>query len=42
MESSRLWRETMHELAKEYPDVELRDMLVDNAAMQLVAKPCAV
>jgi len=39
MESSRLWRETMHELAKEYPDVELRDMLVDNAAMQLVQNP---
>ncbi|MGI6738746.1 MAG: 3-isopropylmalate dehydrogenase [Christensenellales bacterium] len=39
MESSRLWRETMHELSKEYPDVELRDMLVDNAAMQLVQNP---
>lgn len=39
LESSRLWRETIHELAKEYPDVELRDMLVDNAAMQLVQNP---
>ncbi len=39
LESSRLWRETMHELAKEYPDVELKDMLVDNAAMQLVQNP---
>lgn len=39
LESSRLWRETIHELAKEYPDVELRDMLVDNAAMQLVQSP---
>ena len=39
LESSRLWRETIHELAAEYPDVELRDMLVDNAAMQLVLNP---
>ena len=39
MESSRLWRETMHELAKEYPDVQMKDMLVDNAAMQLVQNP---
>ena len=39
MESSRLWRETMHELSKEYPDVQMKDMLVDNAAMQLVQNP---
>ena len=39
MESSRLWRETMHELSREYPDVALSDMLVDNAAMQLVGNP---
>ena len=39
LESSRLWRETMHELAKNYPDVEYKDMLVDNAAMQLIANP---
>ena len=39
MESSRLWRETIHALAKEYPDVPCRDMLVDNAAMQLVQNP---
>lgn len=39
MESSRLWRETMHRLASEYPDVQLTDMLVDNAAMQLVGNP---
>lgn len=39
LESSRLWRETMHELAKEYPQVEYRDVLVDNAAMQLVLNP---
>lgn len=39
LESSRLWRETMHQLASSYPDVELSDMLVDNAAMQLVRNP---
>ncbi len=39
LESSRLWREVMHELAKEYPDVEYKDVLVDNAAMQLISNP---
>ena len=39
LESSRLWRRIMHELAEEYPDVQLSDMLVDNAAMQLVRNP---
>ena len=39
LESSRLWRETMHRLAKEYPEVAYDDMLVDNAAMQLVRNP---
>ena len=39
LESSRLWRETVHEMAKTYPEVELSDMLVDNAAMQLVKDP---
>lgn len=39
LESSRLWRETVHEVAKDYPDVQLSDMLVDNAAMQLIARP---
>lgn len=39
LESSRLWRKTVHELAEEYPDVTLTDMLVDNAAMQLVRNP---
>ena len=39
LESSRLWREVVHEVAKDYPDVTLIDMLVDNAAMQLVRNP---
>ena len=39
LETSRLWRETVHRIAAEYPDVELSDMLVDNAAMQLVRNP---
>lgn len=39
LETSRLWRETVHRIGEEYPDVELSDMLVDNAAMQLVRDP---
>ncbi len=39
LESSRLWRETVHRIAEEYPDVTIEDMLVDNAAMQLVRDP---
>ena len=39
LESSRLWRETMHRLAQTYPDVAYSDMLVDNAAMQLIQNP---
>ena len=39
LESSRLWRETMHRLAQDYPDVACSDILVDNAAMQLVRNP---
>ena len=39
LESSRLWRETVTELAEEYPDVELIHMYVDNCAMQLVRWP---
>ena len=39
LEVTVLWREVMQSLAKEYPDVELSHMYVDNAAMQLVRAP---
>ncbi len=39
LESSRLWRETMIRLSKEYPEVELSHLYVDNCAMQLVRNP---
>jgi 3-isopropylmalate dehydrogenase len=39
LESSRLWREIVHKIAKEYPDITVTDVLVDNAAMQLVKNP---
>ena len=39
LDCSRLWKAVMHDLAKEYPDVELTDMLVDNCAMQIVKNP---
>lgn len=39
LETSRLWRETVHRVANDYPDVTCTDMLVDNAAMQLVRDP---
>ena len=39
LESSRLWRETVHRIAEDYPDVECTDMLVDNTAMQIVRNP---
>jgi 3-isopropylmalate dehydrogenase len=42
LESSRLWREIVHRVHdEEYPDIELIDMLVDNAAMQLIRQPGA-
>ena len=40
LETSRLWRETVHRLGEtEYPDVRLDDMYVDNAAMQIIRDP---
>lgn len=39
LETSRLWREIMHKMSEEYPEVEYSDMLVDNAAIQLVRNP---
>ena len=39
LESSRLWRETVARIAKEYPQVEVSNMYVDNCAMQLVRNP---
>lgn len=39
LDVSRLWREVMIEVSKQYPDVELSHMYVDNAAMQLVYNP---
>lgn len=39
LEVTMLWREIMDEMAKDYPDVELSHMYVDNAAMQLIRAP---
>lgn len=39
LESSRLWRETVERIAKDFPEVSLEHMYVDNAAMQLVRDP---
>ena len=39
LEASRLWRETVIEVAKDYPEVELNHLYVDNTAMQLVRNP---
>ncbi len=39
LETSQLWRDVVIEIRREYPDVELSHMYVDNAAMQLVRNP---
>lgn len=40
LETSRMWREIVHRIGEaEYPDVALEDVLVDNAAMQLINRP---
>lgn len=39
LEASMLWREIMNDIAKDYPDVELSHMYIDNASMQLVRAP---
>jgi 3-isopropylmalate dehydrogenase len=39
LETSRLWRRVVCEVAADYPEIEVEDMLVDNAAMQLASAP---
>lgn len=39
LESSRLWRSVVVEVAKDYPEVELEHLYVDNASMQLIMRP---
>ena len=39
LETSRMWRRVVRQVSSDYPDVELEEILVDNAAMQLVIRP---
>ncbi len=39
LETSRMWRRVVRDLARDFPDVSVEDMLVDNAAMQLASAP---
>ena len=39
LETSRLWRKVVQEIAKAYPDVSLDFLFVDNAAMQIIVNP---
>jgi 3-isopropylmalate dehydrogenase len=40
LESSRLWRETVQAMSKEFPEVKVIHLFIDNAAMQLIKNPC--
>ena len=42
LETSRLWRKVVQELAAQYPDVTVDYMFVDNAAMQIIVNPRTV
>ncbi len=39
LETSQFWRKIVHNISKDFPDIEVKDMYVDNAAMQLVRNP---